>query len=143
MSAKADKTITFDQVSSDPETYKGKILIIGGVIVAAQNTGQGAMLEVARKSLDIWGRPKRTLRTEGGFVLKHHGYLNTITYSPGREITAAAEVSGGMTKSLETGQSYPLFISRELRLWEGRRPSPDGPSIGDPLYDPYGSYRTY
>lgn len=143
MTARADKTITFEQVSSDPETHKGKILIIGGVIVAVRNTAQGAMIEVGRKSLDIWGRPKRTLRTEGGFIIRHDGYLNAITYSPGRELTAAAEVSGETAKSLESVQTYPLFISRELKLWERQRPAPDGPSIGDPLYDPYGSFRTY
>jgi len=138
----ADRKISFHDVAQDPELYKGKLVIIGGTIAQVRSTDHGTLLEVEERSLDYWGRPERTTKTGGRFVLSHPAHLNTLLYAPGREITAAATVEGEATALVDQDLSLPLFLSKELKLWEDERKARTGPAWFDPLYDPYGSMRT-
>jgi len=134
----ADRTLSFRQLQADPDTFKGKIIILGGIIAQTSSIEQGTMIEIVEKPLDYWGKPKRTENTEGRFLVLHIGVLDPIIFSPGREITVAAEIEGTRSKALEGIEySYPVVISRELKLWERERQSWDRPEWIDPLYDPY------
>jgi len=143
MVEKADKTIPFEALRSDPESFKGRTLILGGTIAHITNTKQGTLLEVVQKSLDYWGKPERTDKSGGRFLVFHPGYLDAMVYSPGRGITVAGEVEGSKQKALgEIDYSYPVLLSRELKLWERERQSPGQPAWWDPLlYDPHGQAR--
>ncbi len=137
MSVKADKSITFEMLLADPDTFKGKILILGGTISQLTQTKQGTILEVDQKPLDYWGKPKRTNKTGGKFLALHPGFLNTFVYAPGREITIAAEIEGTRSKALgETEYSYPVVAVKEIKLWEREPPAAARPTWIDPLYDP-------
>ncbi len=137
MTAQADKTLTFRQLQADPDTFKGKIIILGGTIEQISNTPQGTVLEIIEKPLDYWGKPKRTDKTGGYFLAVHPGYLDALVYAPGREITVAAEIAGTRSKALgEREYSYPVVIVKELKLWERETRSWDRPQWMDPLYDP-------
>jgi outer membrane lipoprotein len=139
----ADSTISFHEIKQDPELYQGKLVIIGGTIAQVSSTDHGTLLEVVERSLDYWGRPKRTDETDGRFLLSHPAHLNTLLYAPGREITAAALVHGTEAAALaDPDLRVPLFVSKELKLWEDDRSVRTGPQWFDPLYDPYGSVRT-
>lgn len=141
MARKADKTVSFKMVLAEPETFKGKIVILGGAIAQIKNGKQGTLIEVVQKELDYWGKPRRTERSGGRFILLHPRYLDALVYAPGREITAAAEVTGTEEKSLSNGEyTYPLLIPKEMKLWEKVRYQSQ-PRWWDPLYDPYGSER--
>ena len=96
----ADRTISFREIKQDPEIYKGKLVIIGGTIDQVSSTDHGTLLEVEERSLDYWGRPERTNKTGGRFILLYPAHLNTLLYAPGREITAAATVDGTEAASL-------------------------------------------
>lgn len=138
MAAQADKTITFEMLLADPDTFKGKLLILGGTLSHIINTKEGTLIEVVQKPLDYWGKPKRTDRTGGRFLVRHAGYLDAMIFAPGRDITVAAEVEGTRSKALEeTEYDYPVVVARELKLWERESPSWDKPQWIDPLYDPY------
>lgn len=139
MAAKADKTITFDMIMIDPEVFKGKLVIVGGTIAVIRNTKEGTLIEVIQKPLDYWGKPKRTDKSHGRFLVFYRGYLDSWVYSPGRDLTVAAEAAGTRQQTLgETDFSYPLLISKELRLWEKPEMYSREPKWWDPLYDPYG-----
>ena len=138
----ADSTISLHEIKQDPEIYQGKLVIIGGTIVQVSSTDHGTLLEVVERSLDYWGRPKRTKETGGRFMLSHPAHLNTLLYAPGREITAAATVEGEAAGLAAPDLRFPLFLSKELKLWEDERSVRSGPQWFDPLYDPYGSVRT-
>ena len=139
MTAQADKTVTFEMLQTDPDAFKGKIIILGGTISQINTTKQGTLIEVVQKPLDYWGKPKRTKRTEGSFLVLYPGYLNTMTYTPGREITLAAEVEGTRSKALgETEFMYPLVLAKELKLWEIDRQTWYTPRWIDPLNSPSG-----
>jgi len=138
MSARVDKTISFEMIQADPDTFKGKVVLLGGTIAQTVNSRQGTVIEVVQKPLDYWGKPKRTDRTGGRFLLLSPGYLDVMIFAPGREITVAAEVAGTRSKALdEMEYSYPVVIARELKLWERERQSWDKPQWIDPLNDPF------
>ncbi|MGE5809540.1 MAG: Slp family lipoprotein [Nitrospirota bacterium] len=138
MSARADKTISFEMIQADPDTFKGKLVILGGTIAQTSNTRQGTVIEVVQRPLDYWGKPKRTDRTGGRFLVLSSRYLDSMIFAPGREITVAAEVEGTRSKALgEADYSYPVVAARELKLWERERKSWDTPQWTDPLNDPY------
>jgi len=133
----ADRTLTFRQLQADPDTFKGKIIILGGIIDQTSNSKQGTIIEIVEKPLDYWGKPKRTDKTEGRFLVVHIGDLDPMTYAPGREITVAAEISGTRSRALgELEYNYPVVVAKELKLWERERPIWERPQWIDPLYDP-------
>ncbi len=137
--AQADKTITFEMLQADPDSFKGKIIILGGTIANMTNTKQGTVLEIVQKPLDYWGKPKRTKLTGGRFLVLYPGYLDPLIYAPDREITVAAEVEGTRSKALgETEYSYPVVIAKEMKLWQRERPTWDKPQWIDPLANPLG-----
>jgi outer membrane lipoprotein len=139
----ADRTISFHEIKLDPGTYQGKLVIIGGTIDQVSSTDRGTLLEVVERALDYWGRPERTTKTGGRFLLSYPAHLNTLHYAPGREITAAAIVAGTETEALvDQGLRVPLFLSKELKLWEDQRKARSGPEWFDPLDDPNRSVRT-
>ncbi len=139
----ADRSISFHEIKQDPELYHGKLVIIGGTIAQVNSTDHGTLLEVVERALDYWGRPKRTNETGGRFMLLYPAHLNTLLYAPGRELTAAATVEGSEAAALtDQDLRVPLFLSKELKLWEDERKAHTGPQWFDPLYDPNRSLRT-
>ena len=142
MADKADKTVSFEQLQADPEVCKGRLLILGGTITEITALKRGMLIEVDQKPLDYWGKPVRTSRSGGRFLAFHPGYLNTLAYGPGVEITLAGEVLGLSDPMVGDRQyAYPLVFVKELKLWERERTSRDSPQWIDPLYDPAGRSR--
>jgi outer membrane lipoprotein len=142
MADRADKTILFEKLRADPDSFKGKLVILGGTIAQITTMKRGTLLEVAQKRLDYWGKPKRTKQTGGRFLVFHRGYLNTMAYAPGIDITVAGEVLGtGSPMIGDTRYDYPVVLAKELRLWERAPRLRDKPQWMDPLYDPAGSAR--
>jgi outer membrane lipoprotein len=138
MVEKTDKTITFEMLRSDPTVYKGRLVLFGGVISQISNVKQGTLITVVQKPLDYWGKPVRTNKTGGQFLVFSPRYLDALTYDSGREITVAAEVGGTTLDALgDVEYDYPVLVSKELKLWP-REQSQPGTQIqwGDPLYDP-------
>jgi outer membrane lipoprotein len=133
----ADRTITFPKLQADPFSSKGKTVILGGLIARTKNVKTGTLIEVGQKELDYWGRPRRTDRTGGHFIVYQPRYLDALIYSPGREITVAGEVPGTEEASLDgSGASYVLINAREIKLWPRDQQARDNPTWLDPLYDP-------
>ena len=138
LARQADKTIPFESLERDPEPYKGRLVILGGIVTQITPLKQGTLIEVLQKPLDYWGKPQRTDATGGKFLVHYASYLDPLVYAPGREITVAAEVEGLRSKALgDVEYSYPVVLSRELKLWPREHPSQYRPDFMDPLlYDP-------
>jgi len=115
----------------DPDAFKGRTVILGGVIVSSTNTKEGTYIEVLQKPLDYRGRPEDTDASHGRFIIFSEGYLETAIYSQGREITVAGEVIGKELHPLgEIQYPYPLLKSKELYLLEPRYDIPVHLGIG-------------
>jgi outer membrane lipoprotein len=142
VAGKADKTVLFEKMQADPDSFKGKIIIIGGTIVQTSDVKQGVLIEVAQRPLDYWGKPVRTKRTGGRFLVFHSGPLNLMAYAPGVDITVAGEVLGTSSPMVSDKQyDDPLLLAKELKLWELEAGSHDKTRWMDPLYDPARSGR--
>ena len=126
-----DTAITPEMLFRDPDAYRGKTVLLGGVIISTNNTDEGTYIEVVQKPLDYRGKPKDTDISSGRFLILHKGYLDPAIYSPGRKLTVAGEVSGKRVRPLGKLQyAYPFIKSKELRIIEPRRDYPIGFSIG-------------
>ncbi len=123
-----DKSITFDDLSKNPDACKGKWVMFAGVIAAARNEKDGGShLEIVQKPAERDGRPLRTDQTGGRFIAVSKQFLDPAIYARGREITVVGEVAGVTVRPLgETSYRYPLLSIEALHLWE---PS-HGPSVG-------------
>jgi len=121
----ADRSIPYEKLSADPHAYAGRTVILGGEII-----------DVRQKELDLWGKPRRTNRSGGVFLVLHRAQLDPLIYAAGREITVAGEVT--RADKAGTGQDlsgYLILRSRELKLWPSERLTSDKPQWLDPLYD--------
>lgn len=144
LSKKADSTISFDQLQTDPELYKGTLVILGGTIALSNNIKDGTLIEVSQAPLDHWGKPMTRKQPAGRFIVLYTGYLDVLVYGPGRDITVAGVIEGIRRKGLgDATNSYPVILSKELKLWPKERQSWSRPQYLDPLYDPYSSPRQY
>ena len=147
LAKRADKNIPFETLARDPDPYKGKLVILGGIITQTTPLKKGTLIEVLQKPLDYWGKPRRTDTSGGKFLVYYSSYLDPLVYAPERELTVAAEVEGTRSKALgDIEYSYPLVLSKELKLWPQERPPQYRPDYIDPLrYNPNdpGSMRQY
>ncbi len=131
---KADKTVLFEKLQADPDSFKGRLIIAGGTIEQTSEVNRGTLIEVAQRPLDYWGKPERTKRTGGRFLVFHPGLLNAMAYAPGVDITIAGEVLGTSSPMIGSKQyDYPVLLSKELKLWERETGSGDKARWMDPL----------
>ena len=57
---KRDQSISFRALQRDPDTFKGRWVMLAGVIIEARNTKEGTSIEVLQRPMDRWGsRMKR------------------------------------------------------------------------------------
>ncbi len=114
-----DRSITFTELRSDPDRYKGKWVMLAGVIVGARNTQEGTFIEVLQRPTDRRGRPLDTDVTEGRFIISSAKFLDAAVYQGGRLITVIGEVAGLKVQPLgEIEYRYPAVALKELHLWE-------------------------
>lgn len=124
--------VTFSAVFRDPEGYKGQMMVLSGVIVSAENTKEGTLLQIVQRPAGFRGQPKDVDTTEGRFLALDSQYLDTYVYTKDREVTVAGEVQGKRTLPLDkTEYTYPLIQVKELYLW---------PVIEYRNYSPYPYY---
>ena len=136
VSRNADRTITFEQIQAEPSSFKGKIVTLGGVIAQVRTVKKGTFIEIVQKDLDYWGKPRRTDRTGGRFIVHQSRPLDVLVFSPGREITIAGEITGTEGKfPEESAVLYLLINAREIKLWPREKPGWEKPQFLDPLYD--------
>jgi outer membrane lipoprotein len=118
--ARADLSLSFSQVHQNPEAYKGKFVVWGGEIIETLNQKDGTtQIEVFQRPLNWRGEPKKTLVSEGRFLILAEKYLDPYFYRKGTKITVAGEIQGEKIKPVgEMDYRYPLLLSKELYLWE-------------------------
>ena len=121
-----DSTLSLAQLRTAPETYKDRIMMLGGDILSTRNLAEGTLIEVLHKPLDGTDRPRATDYTDGRFMVLCEGYLEPAIYSKGRQITLAGRVLGTRTDTVgEVAYVYPLFACLEVHLWPPRPNLPD------------------
>jgi outer membrane lipoprotein len=115
----AYEKIPFPEIAKSPDSYKGKVVRLGGVIIKTENREEDTVFEILEKPLNWRGRPKPGDYSGGRFMVVFEKFLDEAIYHPNRPITVVGEVVGTKRASIgEKTYDYPLLSGREIRLWE-------------------------
>jgi outer membrane lipoprotein len=146
----SDREISFAQLKNNPDELRGRIVILGGVIVTIENRVEGSWLEVYQTETSRVGEPVNLDFSQGRFLLFHEDFLDPEIFHKGRKITAAGKIKGEETRKIGNAYySYPLIHALEIHLWEEKthyrhEPYPWYPlDYPYPYFSPYSPYRYY
>ncbi len=108
-----DRSVSFAALRENPDQYKGRLFIFGGVIVHTRLLQAGSQIEAMHVPVDSSGYFKESGRSEGRFlalVPKDGQMLDPAVFRRGRRVTLAGEFIGtqkGMIDEME--YLYTLF----------------------------------
>ena len=142
------RDLPFSQMREAPDVFKGKLFILGGLIVETRLVEKGSQIEALSVPVDSLGYLRETARTQGRFLALYpgsKGILDPMVYKRGREVTLAGEFVGARRGRIdEMEYVYPVFEIRDIYLWEEEKDYYPYPYY-DPfyyrspfLYDPWG-----
>jgi len=150
LQAQVDKSLTFAQLRESPDSYRGRLLVVGGEVLSAKRLKEGTRIEVLHIPLNGSMQPEsdRTL-SQGRFIAVQKDFLDPATIPPDTRLTITGEVTGAVTAKLdETEYTYPVLEIKALKVWprsEAQRymtPSYYPPSYyWRPYYYPFGRIR--
>jgi outer membrane lipoprotein len=130
-----DRGLSYTEVRADPEAYRGRTLLLGGMIVDNRSAADGTTLEVLRFFLDSWGRPDRPDEEGGRYLVQSADFLDPELYRKGRLVTLTGTVAGQQVRPLfGRDYRYPVFVPGEIHLWLEPTHADHGPN---PYYDRY------
>jgi outer membrane lipoprotein len=140
-----DRSLSFAELREAPTAHKGKVALLGGVVVKAENKDKGTLLEIYQTKIDSQGRPIGLDRSGGRFLALFQGFLDSEIYCKGRKVTIVGAVEGEKVGKLgDLDYHYPYLVIKTIHLWEKEpsvyRPYPwrfRDPWWGDPWYPWY------
>jgi len=96
----------------------GARVIWGGRIVGIVNQDDATELEVLALPLGPGDRPRREADGGARFVIVHHGFLDPMTYGPGRFVTALGRFTGVESRSVGAfSLDHPVLAAEQMELW--------------------------
>ncbi|MBC7839556.1 MAG: Slp family lipoprotein [Nitrospiraceae bacterium] len=129
-----DRTVSFQDVLVSPESYKGRVLVLGGEVLNAKRLHDSTQIELLQLPLEEGEEPSLDRqRSQGRFLALQQEFLDPATVVKGTRVTIVGEVSGAKTDRLDDVEyRYPTLIVKHLHVWPvqsyGQRQR--GPSIG-------------
>ncbi len=122
---KAIREFSFSDINKEPEHFKGKLFVLGGIIVDTKAMPDGSLIEAIYVPVNSRGYLKEVRKSYNRFYAifpKESGFLDPLIFHRNREITLAGEfVEFKKGKIDEMEYSYPLFTIKELYLWPETR----------------------
>ncbi|MDT8448888.1 MAG: Slp family lipoprotein [Wenzhouxiangellaceae bacterium] len=96
----------------------GAPVLWGGRVVGIVNAGDHTDLEVIALPLAYGDRPRRNADGGARFVIRQPGFLEPMTYAPGRFVTAYGIFSGIEKRAVgDFPVDHPVLESEQLELW--------------------------
>lgn len=123
--------VTPETAAAEPSAAQDRIVLWGGVIVAAENLEERTRLEIIGYPLDSRSqRPLLESEPLGRFLAYRGGYLETAELEAGRRVTVRGTVTGTERGRVgEADYTYPAVRAEALELWPRRREQREGPRI--------------
>lgn len=117
------RDVPLSAVREAPDPYKGKLFILGGLIIETRQTERGSQIEALAIPVNRFGHLRDEVRVRDGRFLavhpKEHGFLEPLIYKKGRQVTLAGEfLELKKAKLDEIEYTYPVFEIRQIHLWE-------------------------
>ena len=118
----ASINVPFSEMQKNADPYKGKLYLLGGLIVSTKFTEEGSVIEAAYFPANNRGNLEKSKPSNVRFLAtlsRGKGILDPVLYKRGREITIAGEFTGTKTEDIEKmSYTYPVFDIKEIYLWE-------------------------
>jgi len=110
--------VLFEDLLASPREYTGRVVILGGQILAMQNERDCWVLTVIQAPLDWRERPKSRDLSQGRFFVTTSKFLDPEVYVKGRRLTVGGRVAGARQQSVD-GATFrlPVIEAQELYLW--------------------------
>jgi len=116
--AQAERDLTYPVVARDPDSYKGKTVIWGGIVSIYRAQPNQTILTVRETPLDCWGVPRDEGSSRGRFIARVPEYLDEEIYGGKNKVTLAGKIVGEETRSLGGVQvRYPVVQVREFHFF--------------------------
>lgn len=100
------------------ESHLDQLVIWGGQIIEVENQADQTLLVVASYPLDRSDRPR--LDTEPGvrFIAEQSGFLEPLTFAPGRFVTLLGRVQATRTRAVGAyAYEHPVLLVDRIHLW--------------------------
>lgn len=109
----------FVEIRQNPDKFKGKTIIIGGVIVTTMNNeDETTTLTILTFPLNKYEKPKDWKDSQGRLIVNVSQFLDPAIYANGREVTVAGTVSGVETAPVgKMHYKYVVIKARQIYLW--------------------------
>ena len=114
-----DRTVSFRDVLTSPESYKGRVLVLGGEVLKAKRLHDSTQIEVLQLPLEDGEAPSLDRQqSQGRFLALRREFLDPATMAEGTRVTIVGEVSGEKTDRLDDVEyRYPTLIVKHLHVW--------------------------
>lgn len=132
-------SVTFESLKENPQSYAGKVVVLGGVIAGVTNSTDGGQIEIVQYQLTEEGYPDEAEGSAGRFLATSPTFIDSLVYKKGSLITLAGEVKGTRVMPLDGGSlTYPVVSIRESHIWRPDEKQQRPFQIpGTDLVDPY------
>ena len=130
MLSQISRDVSFGDIKTDPERFKGRIVVIGGHVLSVKRKKDQTEIEVLQLPLDRSDQPvPKLLNSKGRFLAFSQSELNPAVVPPGSQISMVAEVVGSYTATLDDRTyTYPTFTIKIFKVWpkppQYARPTP-------------------
>ncbi|MBL3529171.1 MAG: Slp family lipoprotein [gamma proteobacterium endosymbiont of Lamellibrachia anaximandri] len=113
-----DRSVTPKQIAEKNQSFGASPVEWGGVIMELRNLQSSSELEVIAYPLQENGKPDLDASPTGRFIAVTPGYLESVDYSKGRQVTISGPVS-----EIRTGRvggadyQFPIIKTADVHLW--------------------------
>jgi outer membrane lipoprotein len=123
---KVDWNVSFLQVKAAPLSYKGRMIVVGGMVLTVKPLKpNGTRIEMLELPLDDSYEPTgRLTDSHGRFFAFHKEFIDPATVPIGTRITVVGEITGSITLQVdEVDYTYPTFDVQSMTVWSARVPA--------------------
>jgi len=114
-----DRTVSFRDVLASPESYRGRVLVLGGEVLKAKRLQGSTQIELLQLPLEDGEEPTLDRQqSQGRFLALQQEFLDPATVVVGTRVTIVGEVNGIKTDRLDDVEyRYPTLILKHLHVW--------------------------
>ncbi len=114
----ANRELTAKQVIDAGKSMRGTRILWGGVIISSANLEGRTRLEILSYPLNSELRPVTDKPAGNRFLAYHTGYLETVDYAAGRQVSIVGVIRDAEESRLgEHSYHYPAIDAEKVHLW--------------------------
>lgn len=119
--SRVTKTINFSELVSNPDQYRGEILLLGGEVIDTRPAKDRSEIMILHSPLDLETRPVSGKPSEGRFLIRSDQFFDPEIYKKGRQLTLVGRVSGAEVQPIgQFEYMYPILEPIEIKIWPHR-----------------------